>query len=358
MNIQIHFLWKIHLNDETISIEPLVFELLVAIEDLGSLQQAAARCHTSYRHAWGLMEKWHELLGSPLVIKQRGRGAQLTALGEKLVQAHQQLHARYAPQLANHATDLTHELSRLGQHDSNQLKFFTSHGLAVSALRDNLNQLQQLPVELHFHGSLQSLRALHANQCDIAGFHLPEGEVGQQLATAYQSYLNPHQHQLIYLVRRLQGLMVAKGNPLSIHSLSDLVSSGCRFINRQNQSATRVLLDKLLEHHQIDSTLIHGFEQVEYTHMAVAAMVASNAFDCGFGLAAAAKKFGLDFIPLQWEHYCLAVNKEKLHDQNMQILLNCLKSPAYLEELAGLEGYQMDRCGEAVDFTTIFGETE
>ncbi|MCB2427261.1 substrate-binding domain-containing protein [Methylophaga pinxianii] len=354
MNIQINFLWKINLNDESVSIEPLLFELLVAIESLGSLQQAALQCKTSYRHAWGLMEKWQNLLGSPLLSKQRGRGAQLTPLGEKLVQAHQQLHARYAPQLANHATDLTHELTQLRQHDNNQLKFFTSHGLAVSALRDNLNRLQELPVELHFHGSLQSLRALHANECDIAGFHLPEGEVGQQLAIAYQSYLNPHQHRLIYLVRRLQGLMVAKGNPLSIHSLSDLVSSGCRFINRQNQSATRVLLDKLLEHHQIDSNQITGFDQVEYTHMAVAAMVASNAFDCGFGLAAAARKFGLDFIPLQWEHYCLAVNSEKYFEPNMQTLLECLKSPAYLEELAGLEGYEMDRCGEAVDFESIF----
>lgn len=354
LNIQLNFLWKIELNNEIINIDPLLFDLLLGVQLFGSLQQAAIHCKISYRHAWGLMEKWHVKLQSPLLIKQRGRGAQLTPLGDKLIQAHQQLQARYAPQLANHATDLTHELTQLKQHDKNQLKIFTSHGLAVSALRDTLNRLQELPVELHFHGSLQSLQALHANQCEIAGFHLPEGELGRQLSLTYLNYLNPEQHQLIYLVRRLQGIMVAKGNPLLIRTLSDIAEQECRFINRQSQSGTRVLFEQLLEHHQINSQRISGFDQVEYTHMAVAAMIASGASDCGFGLAAAAKKFGLDFIPIQWEHYCFVVNKDTMRDPQFQILLECLKSPNYLNTLVGLEGYEMDHCGEAVDFNRIF----
>lgn len=355
MNIQIGFLWKIEQNNKTVVIDPLLFDLLVAIKLLGSLQQAALHCQVSYRHIWGMMEKWHKLLGSPLLTKERGRGTRVTQLGEKLIQAHQQLHARYAPQLANHATELTHQILEFQQlQKSDHLKIFASHGLAVSALRDTLKHLPDLSVEVHFHGSSQSLRELQANQCDVAGFHLPEGELGKNISTEYLRYINPQQYQLIYLARRLQGLIVAKGNPLSIYSLTDLTKSNCRFINRQTKSGTRILFEQLLDHHQIDREQISGFHQEEYTHMAVAAMVASDAYDCGFGIAATAEKFGLDFIPIQWEHYCLALNLKKANAEPIKILLECLKSELYLKTLTGIDGYEMGRCGQEVSFNSIF----
>jgi len=357
LNIQINFLWQIEHEGKTVTVDPVLFSLLTSLDQLGSLQQAALQCQTSYRHAWGLMEKGEKLFGSPLIIKHRGRGAKLTEAGEKLLQAQRQLQARHAPQLANQATELAHQLSSIQQAQKNyHLRIYASHGLAVSALRDTLNQLQDMPVELHFHGSLESLRALKENQCDIAGFHVPEGELGKRVSSQYLQHISPENHRLIYLVRRLQGLMVPKDNPLSIHSLADLSKGGYHFINRQKDSGTRLLLDQLLDLQHIDPMTITGYKQEEFTHMAVAAMVASGAADCGFGIAAAAQKFGLNFVPIQWEHYCLAVNQQQFEHESVQTLFECVNGHAFQNALVDLEGYQLDRCGQEVAFEQIFGK--
>lgn len=355
MNIQINFLWQIEHEGKTITVDPILFNLLTSLNSLGSLQQAALQCQVSYRHAWGLMEKWEKLFGSPLVIKHRGRGAKLTEAGEKLLQAQQQLQARHAPQLANQATELAHQLSRIQQSQQHyHLKIYASHGLAVSALRDTLNQLKDMPVELHFHGSVESLRALKENQCDIAGFHVPEGELGKRVSSQYLQHISPENHRLIYLVRRLQGLMVPKGNPLAIRTLADLSNGNYRFINRQKDSGTRLLLDQLLALQHIAPTTITGYQQEEFTHMAVAAMVASGVADCGFGIAAVAKKFGLDFVPIQWEHYCLAVSQQQFEHESVQALLECVNGKTFHNALADLEGYELSRCGQEVTFEQIF----
>jgi len=78
-----------------------------------------------------------------------------------------------------------------------------------------------------------------------------------------------------------------------------------RFINRQRGSGTRFLLDCLLEKEAIDPERINGYEQGEYTHAAVAAYVASGMADAGFGVETPARRFKLDFIPLQTERYFL-----------------------------------------------------
>ncbi len=52
---------------------------------------------------------------------------------------------------------------------------------------------------------------------------------------------------------------------------------------------------------------IQGYEQEEYTHLAVAAAVASGRADCGLGVTAAARALDLDFIPLFTERYDLVI---------------------------------------------------
>jgi putative molybdopterin biosynthesis protein len=47
-------------------LEPDLFQLLQLIHERGSLQAAAKERRISYRHAWGLMQKWEGLLGQPL----------------------------------------------------------------------------------------------------------------------------------------------------------------------------------------------------------------------------------------------------------------------------------------------------
>jgi len=356
LNIQINFLWQFEQGGQLITLDPVLFDLLVALESLGSLQQAALQCQVSYRHAWGLMEKWHQILGASLLIKHRGRGAKLSETGKKLLQAQQQLQACHAPQLANQATELACQLTYNQQPETHYSRMSSSHDPVINALPDTLHNLETIPIALYFHDSLESVQALYEGRCDIAGIHIPEGDLGKLFASRYLPYIFPEQYRLVYLAKRLQGLMVAKGNPHSLHSLADLSRIDCRFINRQKGSDTRMLFDQLLALHQIPAETISGYHQETSAHMAVANMVANGTADCGFGLAAVAQQAGLDFIPLQWDHYCLVIHRQQFEDDKVRALIDCLSDTAFYDAVSQCAGYELARCGQEVTFQHIFGE--
>ena len=70
------------------------------------------------------------------------------------------------------------------------------------------------------------------------------------------------------------------------------------FVNRQRGAGTRVLLDHHLARQGLSAGGIRGYDLEMYTHLAVAAAVASGRADCGLGVAAAAAALELDFVPL------------------------------------------------------------
>ena len=70
-------------------------ELLAHIRDTGSISAAARRMDMSYRRAWTLLDAINALTGAPAVETERGGarggGAKLTARGEALLSAYEQL---------------------------------------------------------------------------------------------------------------------------------------------------------------------------------------------------------------------------------------------------------------------------
>jgi molybdate-binding protein len=108
--------------------------------------------------------------------------------------------------------------------------------------------------------------------------------------------------------------MMAAGNPLSIASVADLACSRARFVNRQKGSGTRLWFDHLLEEAGIPPSAIPGYGAEEFTHQAVAAVIASGAAEAGLGVRAAAERFGLAFVPVGRETYYLAARPEVATD--------------------------------------------
>jgi len=355
MDIKIKFHWQLSQQGDVHNIDTVLFKMLEAVQAQGSLKKATDKVQVSYRFAWGLLNKWENLLGQPLVIMERGRGAKLSAIGEKLMHANRHLSASFSVELDNFSTQFKREFESLLNHSqSDGFNIFASHGLAIGTLRDLINQQSDFQLDLHFHGSLESLRALRNRDCHIAGFHIPEGKLGQQIMAEYLELLNEDTHQLIYVVKRNQGLMMAKGNPKEIEGIHSLTQAGVTFINRQTDSGTRLLLDQLLEAANIPATQINGYQHEEFTHMAVAAMVASGAVDVGFGIAPMADKFNLEFLPQIWEHYCLAVPKQLINDERVREIISLLKSEDFHHNLAGFSGYDTSRSGDLVSFGEIF----
>jgi molybdate transport repressor ModE-like protein len=355
MDVKINFHWQLSQHGDSYNVDPILFQMLEAVQTEGSLQKATDKLGVSYRFAWGLMNKWQDLLGHPLVILERGRGARLAPAGEKLMHGNRHLAAAFSPELDNFSTQFKREFeSVLNSAHGDGFNIFTSHGLAVGALRDLINKQSDFQLDLHFHGSLESLKALRSGGCHMAGFHIPIGELGYDLKQDYLQIINPESHQLIYVVRRNQGLMVPSGNPKQVKDVHSLIDNNLTFINRQPDSGTRLLLDQLLQLNKVPVNRIRGYQHEEFTHMAVAAMVASGAADVGFGIAPMADKFNLEFISLVWEHYCLAVPRELINDDRTVEIIGLLKSQAFYDSLAGYSGYDTSRSGELVSFDEIF----
>ncbi|MEN8259699.1 MAG: substrate-binding domain-containing protein [Pseudomonadota bacterium] len=347
MDIRFDLRWRC--GGDIGEIDPQLFRLLQFIQEGGSLRAAATECAISYRHAWGLLQKWEHSFGHPLARLERGKGAVLTALGLKLLWGEKRVRARLEPQFDSLASELSAALNDvITVGDQPALRIFASHGLAIALLRDLVRASQNLRLDLQFQGSLESLRLFKSGRCDVAGFHLPEGVLGTRLAPRFRRFLNPHTDALIHVVRRRQGLMTAPSNPKGIHALSDLAQSSVRFVNRQIGSGTRAALDLLLEEAQVDPDRIQGYSNEEFTHMAVAAMVASGGADAGFGIEAAARQFGLQFVPFSWENYWFALRREMLNNPVVSNFLAVLRGPEFEAQVAALPGYEARRAGSIV----------
>jgi putative molybdopterin biosynthesis protein len=195
-------------------------------------------------------------------------------------------------------------------------------------------------------GSVGGLLSLARGEAHCAGVHLLDPETGVYNLPYVRRYLPNRSVVLVHLVRRQQGLMVARGNPLGIAGVADLARPGVRFVNRQPGAGTRVFLDWLLKQEGIDPANIEGYGREVYTHLAVAVAVASGTADAGPGILAAAEAFGLDFIPLGEEEFDLAVPEEIWQEERMRHLLTVLADTEFRAAVTALGGYNLASCGE------------
>jgi putative molybdopterin biosynthesis protein len=343
--ITIHPNWTFT-NESGDRVDSQLFGLLGAIHDTGKLTAATRQVKLSYRHAWDLLGQWSKFFGGPLVSMTRGKGAQLTPLGEKLLWAEQRTDASLFPQLENVASELNVAIGRAMKASQSIIRIHASHGYAVEKLPMLMSRYGRATVDLQYMGSVAALASLHRSNCDLAGFHLPIGDLAGDFESHYGKWIRPRQQKIIRLVFRTQGLIVPKGNPKKINSVKDLTRRGIRFVNRQPGSGTRILFDGLLRSNSLDPRAIRGYDSGEFTHAAVAAFVASGMADVGIGIEPAARQFKLDFVPLMKERYMLACSTATLRQAPIQELVTLLKGKQFSEIIGKIPGYALDSPGE------------
>ena len=192
-------------------------------------------------------------------------------------------------------------------------------------------------------GSMGGLVALRRKEAHIAGIHLLDQETGEYNISYVYKHLKGAPLQLVTFAHREQGLIVEKGNPQQISSIDDLTRIS--FINRQNGAGTRLLLDFELQKQEISPEDVNGYNHEEYTHLAVAAAVASGIADCGLGVRSAAVAMGLDFISVGWERFDLAIPAEHLNHAGIIHLLELLQDSEFQTELEAQPGYSTRETG-------------
>src|SRR5262245_18240910 len=337
-HIEIETVWRFH-KEGSPQTAVVMLGVLNEIRKTGKLTNAAKHAQLSYRHVWNLVEQWSDFFGVPLVETHRGKGTVLTAFGEKLVWAGERMQARLGPQLENLAQELATEIKPFMHQRPSVIRMHASHGFAVSKLRELLDREPGIGVDLRYVSNQHSLVSLAQGACDLSGVHLPRCELRAQGVHTCKEWLDPRQDRVISFVTPEMGLMSKVGNPLKIGSLKDVAKNKARFVNRDHDSGTRLLFDQLLALHGIDEARINGAQQIEFTHAAVAAYVASGMAEVCFGVEAAARQFGLDFIRLLTEDYFFVCKRAFLETEPMQRVLEIMKSSEFRKAVGALPGY-------------------
>jgi molybdate transport repressor ModE-like protein len=352
--VSIHHEWVVAPDGGDPHPLPELLPLLTAIQTSGSIAHAARATAMSYRRAWGMLRRFEIEFGAPLVIKTRGQGTRLSALAQKLLWADRRVAARLSPTLESLSSELEGELESLLAPTRASLRINASHGFAVAALIEALGRAN-VPVELKYRSSTEAVAALARGECDLAGFHVAEGSFERASVEPYLNWLDSRRHVLIHLAHRTQGLFVASGNPKRVSGFEDLARPDLRFVNRQVGSGTRVLLDLLLARHGIDPARIVGYENTEFTHAAVAAYIASGMADVGFGLEAAARRFGLDFIALLRERYFFVCEAAAVAKSGLRTVLTLLRGDQMRGVIDALPGYDSRLTGTVIELERAFG---
>jgi putative molybdopterin biosynthesis protein len=226
-----------------------------------------------------------------------------------------------------------------------------SHDMTLDLLAQFLMQRGRRLVSANV-GSLGGLVALRRGEAHLAGSHLLDPQTGEYNLSSLRQYLPDTPVRLVVWAGRQQGLLVARGNPRGIYSLLDLARPDVRFINRQRGAGTRVLLDFHLQQQNILPEQVQGYDQEEYTHLAVAAAVASGRANCGMGVMAAARALELDFIPLFSERYDLVIPCQHLADPRGRDLLaplfDVMADANFRSAVQALPGYDVEEMGRVV----------
>ncbi|NMH99342.1 molybdopterin biosynthesis protein [Pseudonocardia acidicola] len=242
-------------------------------------------------------------------------------------------------QLLRGLAEIGHTIVAIGSHD-------LVLDLAASALhaQDPLVTLASSNV-----GSLGGLVALRDGLCHVAGSHLLDPATGEYTLPYIDRLLGADADvAVVRLVHRDQGLIVAPGNPLGLCGVDDLTRPGLRYVNRQRGAGTRALLDHELARRGTDPATVSGYSREEHTHLAVAAAVAAGRADTGMGILAAARAFGLDFVPVAQEPYDLVLRASALDDELLAPLWALLDRPDFRAEVEALGGYSCAETGRRV----------
>ncbi len=197
-------------------------------------------------------------------------------------------------------------------------------------------------------GSLGGLKALGRDLCHVASSHLLQEDEEEYNFDFVTQEIGGEIPVLVNFCRRQQGLIVAKGNPRSISTVSDLGQPKIKIANRPAGTGTRSLLDRELEKAGLNGPKVEGYSREFRSHLDVAMEVLSERADAAPAIKPVAGLLGLDFIPLRWERYDLLVSKEHFFEQGVQLFLGLLHEPEFRDMAQKLDGYDLSLCSKMV----------
>ncbi|KAJ8136924.1 hypothetical protein OY671_009863, partial [Metschnikowia pulcherrima] len=147
------------------------------------------------------------------------------------------------------------------------------------------------------------------------------------------------EYSSIHSAVRNTGSFVMAGNPKRIRGMTDSARQDVRFVNRQIGSSTRYSVGSMSQRAGVSISEVQGYETNEFTHMAIAAHIASGMADTGVGVETAACRFGSDFIPSVRERYFFAIRKSASETPAMRDSSSITRSADYVGYVSQSTGH-------------------
>lgn len=244
------------------------------------------------------------------------------------------------------------ELYRPVEEIKNAIVFSGSHDLTIDLLSSQLKkQRTDMKIVSSHVGSMAGLMAIRKGEAHVAGIHLLDPETKEYNITYVKKMLAGKEAVLYPFLKRTQGWMLPKGNPLGIESVSDIAVKEADYANRQKGAGTRILFDLLLKEASLTAEQVNGYDREMFSHLSVAAEVKGNENAAGLGIFPAARAMGLDFIPVADESYDLLMTKAFYESEKGIWLRSIIQSEAFRAEVDKIGGYKVVENPEPMYFS-------
>lgn len=197
-------------------------------------------------------------------------------------------------------------------------------------------------------GSINGLKMLQNNSATISCVHILDIEKKEYNLSYLDRYLGKDDYVVIHLFLREQGIYLQKNNPKGIHSLEDIATKGVTFINRNQGSGTRLLLDFLLSEKHMDASAINGYNTEVESHLHAGLNVLKGEADSAFGIQHIAYILSLDFIPLFNERFDMVISKARFYSNQVKTFLTFFEQPALVNYIRDFTGYDTTKTGNII----------
>ena len=210
------------------------------------------------------------------------------------------------------------------------------------ALRESGSGLASLP-----EGSEAGLRRLARGEITAAAIHVHRLDRDDEAANLDAVADAPGLHDVVVIAcaRREQGLVLAPGNPLQLRDVAGVAARRARLALRPQGAGAQLLLLALLARAGLAFDALALVKPVCPTGADIAQAVRSGRADCGIATRAVAQAAGLDFVPLTWERFDLALHQRDYFRPGLQALFGFVRAAAFRERAAELGGYDISEAG-------------
>jgi len=129
-------------------------------------------------------------------------------------------------------------------------------------------------------------------------------------------------------------------------SFKEIADKKLRFINRPENSGTRILVDHILSRENVSPENIVGYNNEVSSHLEIAEYVAKGKADIGIGNTFYVDLFGLNFDRIKTESFDMVLDKDFYFSEEYQLFLEFLKKTDIKSAIDSFKGYSSEKTGK------------